>query len=365
MSDHYQEDGIGGATSTEPVEPEAPQPPGSTLPGGPRLGAWFVILVAAGAVSFVFGLQETAFLVALSGLFVAAQAADLYPGQKPLYWALTWVVPVGGAATFSAITWLILSGEASPLRNPMAAVAAASALACLLTVLRPVSDGLTRALFRGEPPSHALRLAARLVLMGLLLALPGWYAFRDSFEELLGDESLINEATLGSGLIGYVVLALAAVGFLVRRNLADTLQRLGLRPFGQRDYAVIPVGVALLFALNVGLETVQRTWFPELWESDLRVTELIAGGLTTGQVLMVGLSAGIGEEITLRGGLQPRMGIFMTSLLFAALHVQYSWFGMGVIFAFGVLLGLIRKHTNTGVAIVIHTIYDIVAIFST
>jgi membrane protease YdiL (CAAX protease family) len=76
------------------------------------------------------------------------------------------------------------------------------------------------------------------------------------------------------------------------------------------------------------------------------------------------LSAGVGEEVTLRGGLQPRLGIPLTALLFAALHVQYSWFGMGLVFALGLALGLIRKHASTTAAIVVHGIYDMLAVFS-
>jgi membrane protease YdiL (CAAX protease family) len=79
-------------------------------------------------------------------------------------------------------------------------------------------------------------------------------------------------------------------------------------------------------------------------------------------MLLLGLSAGIGEEITLRGALQPRLGLFWTSLLFAVLHVQYSWFGIAVIFAIGVILGVIRNRTNTTVAMAIHTLYDIIAV---
>ena len=51
--------------------------------------------------------------------------------------------------------------------------------------------------------------------------------------------------------------------------------------------------------------------------------------------------------------------------LFAALHVQYSWFGMVLVFALGVTLGLIRKHTSTTAAIVVHGLYDMLAVFAT
>jgi membrane protease YdiL (CAAX protease family) len=128
------------------------------------------------------------------------------------------------------------------------------------------------------------------------------------------------------------------------------------------DYAIVPLGVMLLFGLNIALESVQRQWFPDLWASDQRVSQLIASGLTPAQMLMLGLSAGIGEEITLRGALQPRLGLLLTSLLFAALHIQYSWFGMGVIFSFGLLLGFLRNRTSTTVVMAIHTLYDVVAV---
>ena len=67
---------------------------------------------------------------------------------------------------------------------------------------------------------------------------------------------------------------------------------------------------------------------------------------------MLGLRAGIGEEVLVRGALQPRTGLFWASLLFAAGHVQYTWFGMLTILALGVTLGLVRRSSNTTTAIV-------------
>jgi hypothetical protein len=346
-----------------PADPPADPVSPTGLPGGPRLGTWLVVLSLTGLISVVFNLQEAGFLVVLSGLFVAAQAADLYPQQRQLYWALTWTVPVIGAAVFTLFAVIVSRMDPLPLQMIVVAVSAMSALVSLLTMFRPFSDTLARALFRDQPPSHALRLAARIVLMGLMLAFPGWYAFRDTFEQLFSDPSaLFDQGFLGSGLIGYVVLALASVGYMVRRNLPDTLERLGIRALRPIDYAIVPVGVVLLFGVNLALETIQRTWFPGMWASDQRVSQLIAAGLGPGQMIMLGLSAGIGEEVTLRGALQPRLGLVLTSMLFAALHIQYSWFGMGVIFCFGLLLGFLRNRTSTTVVMAIHTLYDVAAV---
>ena len=335
------------------------------LPGGPRLRAWLVLLLGVGAFSLVLQLQEAAILAVLAGLFVAAQAADLYPQHAWLYRLVAWTVPVGGAALFGTLAFVISQGEPSAGQMLMVALSATSALACLMTMFRLFSDSMTRALFRGAEPSHPLRLASRLVLICYLIALPGWYAFRDQFESLLAEpDALFNHGFLGTGLVGYVLLAFAAVGYLVRRDLPGALERLGVRPLRAVDYLIVPLGVLLMFALNAALEAVQRIWFTDLWLSDQRVTQLIVSGLTFSQVIMLGLSAGIGEEITLRGALQPRLGLVLTSLLFSALHIQYSWFGMVVIFIFGIVLGLIRIHTSTTVVMAIHTLYDMAAVFT-
>jgi membrane protease YdiL (CAAX protease family) len=170
--------------------------------------------------------------------------------------------------------------------------------------------------------------------------------------------------SLGGELVGYVLLALASVGFMLRRDLRATLQRLGVRPISPVQLATVAIGVTALYALNAGAEWLERVFFNDLWNRDQRFTEIIASGLGPVRVLLLGLSAGIGEEITLRGALQPKLGLVTTSLLFAVLHVQYSWFGIGVIFLLGLTLGTIRMKTSTSVAMAVHTIYDVLAVFS-
>jgi len=76
----------------------------------------------------------------------------------------------------------------------------------------------------------------------------------------------------------------------------------------------------------------------------------------------VGVDAVGGEEVTIRGALQPRLGIVLTSVLFACGHVQYSWWGMLTIALLGMLLGGVRRLTNTSTAIVVHSLYDVFAV---
>jgi hypothetical protein len=352
--------------------PETAVPAPAPLEAAPRHGPetglliWLGILVVCGIGGLLFGGQELAALVALAGMFIAAQAADLDPRWGVLYLSLAWVVPIGGGATFAATTVLIAQSDlAGPLRIGILALSVASGLVCLATLFRPISDPLTRLLMRTATPSHTLRLGARLVIAGILLAVPGWYAFRNIIQTLFqNSEQLMDQLPQVGGLVGYVLLALAAVGFLVRRDLRATLTRLGIARIGLRELAVIALGVGVLFVLDWGADSLQHHFFPALWKSDQQFNEALAGGLKPVQVVMLGLTAGIGEEITLRGALQPRLGIRLTSLLFAALHVQYSWYGMLVIFVLGMVLGTIRQRTNTSVAMTVHAIYDVIAVMT-
>ena len=344
--------------------------PADLEPSGPDirqgLVAWFGILLAAGGIGLVFGMQEMAALAALGGLFVAAQAADLSPRWDALYYLTSWVVPVGGAVLSVTVGIEVLhSGAQGALQLALVSLAFAAAGASVLFLVRPLSNNLVAVLMQPPVPSHTLRLTARMIAIGFLLAVPGWFAVRSVFGETLEDTGpLLEQASLSGQLIGYFILALASVGFMLRRSFRETLDRLGLKPITGSHLAIIAIGVMGLYGLNAGADWIQQTIFPNMWESDHRVNEAIASGLGAPQVLLLGLSAGFGEEITMRGALQPKLGLIKTSLLFAGLHVQYSWFGMVVVFLLGILVGTIRNRTSTSAAVAVHMIYDVLAVFS-
>jgi hypothetical protein len=256
-----------------------------------------------------------------------------------------------------------LSGTA---RMATIGVSIFAALGSLLTVVRPFIDELVSLLFRTERSSHTLRLSARLVVMGLLFAVPGYFLAPNLMQEMLNDKAgFFDRVSFGAEVVGYLALAFASVGYLIRRNLAATLARLGLARLSLRHVWMICAGVLAILALNAGADWAQQRWFPALWQHDHRINESLARGLGFGRVIMLGITAGVGEEVTLRGALQPRLGLVLTAILFASLHVQYSWFGMIVVGFLGLILGLIRRHSNTTASIAVHTIYDILAVFGT
>lgn len=200
-----------------------------------------------------------------------------------------------------------------------------------------------------------------MVAIAMLIAAPLWVAFRGMLAlDMLRDMDLGGSSLWGS-LIGLTLLSLGGVGVFVRRSPAEAFARLGLRPPATGDLLWIPFGVLALTGLNSGIEWAQRTWFPAQWAFDQRVVGMMAGDLSRWESVMLGVSAGFGEELSMRGALQPRLGLVLTALLFAALHVQYSWTGIGTIVLFGLALGLVRMRASTTTAIVIHAVYDMIA----
>ena len=345
------------------VVPESPRRP------NPRraLTAWLLLLMLPGIGGLLLHLQDLSALVALAGLFVAAQTADVDPQWFALNSVLSLVVPVGGCACFALLSVFVLQSDAAPaLRYAATAFCVAAALFALLTVSPRVERWLVRVLFRGPDDSSTLRLTARIVTLTLLVSLPGALVFQRLMDSLLDSPELFTASrVLGGELLGYLILALAGVGFLVRRNARQTAERLGLRPLGGRELGFVLLGAAGLLVINSGAEWIQRLAFPELLAHDRHVNQALVEGLSAQQAMLLGVTAGLGEEITMRGALQPKLGLVLTSALFASLHVQYSWFGMLAVMVIGMVLGVLRQRTSTTVCIAVHALYDLIAILGT
>ena len=362
----------GGAIESAPVPPPwSPEPLPALSPEAIErsrraLGIWLLLLLVFGAGGVVFGQQEMALLVAVSGVVIAAHAADFHRRFELLYRVVS-VALIGtcGAALLALAAALTQSTPRSPIAAAMPAISAASGLLMFATGIPQVGMALARLLFGARGDSHSYRLAARLTLFGFLIAAPGWFAVQMLFQRTQDMDTMFQSLSLGGAVLGYVILALAAVGFLVRRDVRSTLERLGLTRPQPRDLLLVAIGVPLLFALNAAGEWGQQQWFHSLWVADQRINKSLAGALDRRAMIALAITAGIGEEITMRGALQPKLGLVRTSLFFAALHVQYSWYGMALIFLLGIVLGLIRKRSNTAVAMTVHALYDLIALIAT
>ena len=262
-------------------------------------------------VSFLFGIlgdsTELTLMAVLAAMFAVAQAADLDRRWVVLHHFLRWITPALGMAAFAGLAgWLATSLPAGRNRDlAIGASAVASALSAL-TAWPWFANRLVALLFGGRAGSHTLRLAARIALLGFACAWPVSVAFGFMLAEGMVDTTLLGSGSFVGSLAGFTLLSFGAVGLFVSRGFRESLDRLGLKGMGFRDVVWVAVGLAALIGLNATFEWVSRTWFPGASAHDQQVTKLIAGTLTRPETLMLGLSAGVGEEITMRGALQPQ-----------------------------------------------------------
>jgi membrane protease YdiL (CAAX protease family) len=161
-----------------------------------------------------------------------------------------------------------------------------------------------------------------------------------------------------------ILVGLAGVGLLIRRDGQRTLQRLGLLRLTWRQLLLAIVITALLLAFDWGVNLAWERIDPAGYELIERVTDNIFGNLMTiGGAIILGLSAGISEELLFRGALQPRLGLLLATVLFTIGHLQY---GLTIatleVFVIGLILGLICNRTHTTVTILIHAGYNSVGV---
>jgi membrane protease YdiL (CAAX protease family) len=166
-----------------------------------------------------------------------------------------------------------------------------------------------------------------------------------------------------------IPVALIAAGWPIARTFRATLERLGfVRPtlaqvaFGV-GFGVVLAAVAA-FLIDPGIH---RLWQTLGWATtDVAAFErLLANLITPLGALLIGVTAGIGEEIAVRGLLQPRIGIIFSNLIFTGLHAfQYGPDALLSVFIVGLILGIIRARTNTTTSAIVHGVYDFVLVMA-
>jgi CAAX protease family protein len=170
----------------------------------------------------------------------------------------------------------------------------------------------------------------------------------------------------GLGIQALLTIALAAfgVGLYFKRTPRETLQRLGVTRLTARHVLIALGLVAVAFAVAIASAELLKLLQPDIYNRVQDNTEALTSNINSvwGAALL-GLTAGIGEELLFRGALQPRYGIIFTSIVFALLHVQYDASIVTVgIFAAGLIFGLERKYLNTSSSMITHAVYNTLAV---
>lgn len=185
---------------------------------------------------------------------------------------------------------------------------------------------------------------------------------------LISEAELNKRSALGQsldliyGLVWMIPLGLLGAGWPLRRRLGPALQRLGLvRPTQKQVLFALGSAIFLVLTMLLAGEGISWLWRGLGWQETDTATfeQLLRGIFNPLGALVIGVTAGLGEELAVRGLLQPRLGLLLSNLAFTAVHAyQYGGDALLSVFFLGMLLGIIRLHTNTTTCAIIHGVYD-------
>ena len=169
----------------------------------------------------------------------------------------------------------------------------------------------------------------------------------------------------------YTCLLFVALAFIITMAFhsapAFSEWKVGM-PLGVQFATVAAVAAMLSMSAVIALQ------FPRL-RTLVRVPEALSKiDLSGEKPWIVGLCAGIGEELLFRAALQPLVGLWFGALIFSAAHLGTAMVGstsnikrvaymLNVVVA-GVALGLVFAHIGLLAAILIHATIDIVGLLA-
>lgn len=204
---------------------------------------------------------------------------------------------------------------------------------------------------------HVTGLVFAAMLVGLSLSTAMSMDIKSLAGEITMDmPSMIVQAAF------FVLLGLLAVGWLTRRGLKASLERLGLQKLTIRQFLLSLGFLGLIFFVMMVVSIIAIIIDPGMMGDADSITERLLGGRVTLLIaLVVSLSAGIGEEVLFRGAVQPRFGIYLTAFIFAVSHVQYpNILALAVVLAAGIILGFERRMVNTTACVVTHSLFNFI-----
>lgn len=180
----------------------------------------------------------------------------------------------------------------------------------------------------------------------------------DQYGGVITSISVIVNGVIGTALIWLIIRA--------RHGLPFT-EYLGFRKFCPMMFFLLLVVFGLYYGFVVVLNIVTNQ--PGEGSSDLALYSVEIWPVLVWIAFVI--FAPLYEEIWMRGFLfegfaRSRIGvpgaIILTSLFWAVQHVQYSYFQIGMIFVFGIVLGLVRYKTKSLWApIFLHILNNLIA----
>jgi uncharacterized protein len=209
-------------------------------------------------------------------------------------------------------------------------------------------------------PSSGLDSTALVLVVILLGFLIGNQLSADVLAEQARAGPSLQPLDVIAQEVPFLLAGFLGVGLFTRRSPTASLDRLGLvRPAGWQVFLAL-AAAGVFIAFSGGMETLSQVLTPQLAEKVNNANQRLFGSLDDpAGVATIALAAGICEETLFRGALQPRLGLVLTSVAFAAVHSQYGIsLDVLAVFVLALCLGAIRRFTNTTTAIIAHVTYN-------
>jgi membrane protease YdiL (CAAX protease family) len=200
-----------------------------------------------------------------------------------------------------------------------------------------------------------------LLLAGYLVGNTALTLTQDVLQDLSASELSVSILDVVLQQLGFVVVAFVGAGLFTRRDWRQTMQRLGLERPTLSQLGMGLLIIALLVLMQGLAGAIWALLSPDQAQELGSINDALLSGFDTpGEWFVLAAASGLGEEVLFRGALQPVFGLPLTALLFAIVHVQYGLTPItAVVFFLGLILGLVRRRTNTTVAVFVHFGYNL------
>jgi membrane protease YdiL (CAAX protease family) len=217
-------------------------------------------------------------------------------------------------------------------------------------------------------PDSAIDMAGLCVVLGMLGLFIGT-SLTPAAEEPPNVDVIpsVGIAELLIQAAAFVAIAYIAAGYPYWRDFLSATERLGIAVPDLRTIGIAVGAVVASFVVAGIAGYASQQLEPGLNEAlDEVVNQMTAQVQNPLGAVILGASAGIGEEAIFRGALQPRYGLVIPSLLFALLHGPQYGFNLALVGLFGVsiILGLERKYVNTTASMITHALYNAVQVLA-
>ena len=217
----------------------------------------------------------------------------------------------------------------------------------------------------GRPRFDRKNAVHRLAVILMILqtaAVAGRLATADSLDFGYGAADAWMNLVFGAAM--HAALAMLGAGWLVRRNLRQVFQRLGLRLPQRRDWTA---GLAMAIGLYVMAWAASAVWVEmtaaDTWQRQTAAARQLFEAYSSSLILAVvfALLTAISEEMLFRGALQPIFGLWISSLLFTWSHIQYALTPAALILlAVSLGFGWLRRHISATAAVIAHGVYNFI-----